>query len=62
LPLRSLPRSAAGYSSGAPRWPRTQTAVENAQFQAGIPDDGIYGPQTRDHILWYDTFGDCARL
>jgi hypothetical protein len=42
--------------------PLTQEAVEDAQQAVHIPADGVYGPQTRDHIKWYDYAGGCARL
>ena len=41
----------------------TKQAVEVAQRAAGITADGIYGPQTRDHIKWPEfTGGHCFRL
>jgi peptidoglycan hydrolase-like protein with peptidoglycan-binding domain len=39
---------------------QTQLAVEVAQRAANIPDDGIYGPQTRDHIKWVNYGGGGA--
>lgn len=40
----------------------TQAALKVAQRREGITADGVYGPQTRDHIKWYDFAGGCARL
>jgi peptidoglycan hydrolase-like protein with peptidoglycan-binding domain len=39
--------------------PLTREAVIDAQSHAHIPADGIYGPQTRDHIHWNDSAGQC---
>lgn len=41
--------------------PLTQAAVKVAQRAVNIPADGIYGPQTRDHIKWYDGT-PCSKL
>ncbi|HKO34192.1 MAG TPA: peptidoglycan-binding domain-containing protein [Candidatus Limnocylindria bacterium] len=30
----------------------TQAALRNAQSQAGITPDGLYGPESARHILW----------
>jgi hypothetical protein len=32
--------------------PATERALRNVQRVLGITADGIYGPQTRDHICW----------
>ncbi|HTV99837.1 MAG TPA: peptidoglycan-binding domain-containing protein [Streptosporangiaceae bacterium] len=41
----------------------TEAAVEVAQRDAGIPADGVYGPQTRTHIKWPEfTGGHCYKL
>ena len=37
----------------------TKAAVVAAQRAAHITADGIYGPQTRDHISWIDSAGRC---
>jgi peptidoglycan hydrolase-like protein with peptidoglycan-binding domain len=42
--------------------PATQAAVKVAQRAAHITVDGVYGPQTRDHIKWGDTSSQCAVL
>ena len=34
--------------------PLTEAAVKVAQRDAGVTQDGVYGPQTRDAITWYD--------
>jgi peptidoglycan hydrolase-like protein with peptidoglycan-binding domain len=41
---------------------QTQEAVEDAQQAVHITVDGVYGPQTRDHINWWDFGGNCAKL
>jgi hypothetical protein len=35
----------------------TMEAVQDAQAEAGVTQDGIYGPITRDHITWVNTGG-----
>ena len=40
----------------------TQWALKNAQRIHGIPDDGVYGPQTRGTIMWWTEWGNCAKL
>jgi peptidoglycan hydrolase-like protein with peptidoglycan-binding domain len=40
----------------------TMSALQAVQSSEGIQADGIYGPQTRDHILWLDGNKDCVRL
>ena len=40
----------------------TQAALKVAQRREGITADGVYGPQTRDHLHWADNLGLCARL
>ena len=42
--------------------PLTQVAVRVAQRDAGVTQDGVYGPQTRDHIKWWDTVTPWAKL
>lgn len=39
--------------------PATKAAVVAAQRAAGITADGVYGPQTRDHITWIESDGKC---
>jgi Putative peptidoglycan binding domain len=42
---------------------KTQAAVRHAQTVENISHDGVYGPQTRDHLHWPDLiFGGCFRL
>ncbi len=40
----------------------TRAALDYAQRVEHISVDGVYGPQTRDHLRWYDFSGGCARL
>ncbi len=40
----------------------TRAALEYAQRTEHISTDGVYGPQTRDHLRWADFSGGCARL
>ena len=40
----------------------TMTALKAVQRILGITADGVYGPQTRDHIHWIDAGGNCALL
>lgn len=44
--------------------PATQQALKNVQAELRISADGIYGPQTRDHICWPDADypGGCVWL
>ena len=52
----------AGLAKDGDYGPLTKAAVEHAQSVEHITVDGVYGPQTRDHIKWYDFSGGCARL
>jgi len=40
----------------------TKAALEKAQSFEGITADGVYGPQTRNHLHWLDSTGFCFRL
>jgi peptidoglycan hydrolase-like protein with peptidoglycan-binding domain len=40
----------------------TMAALQIVQRREGISADGIYGPQTRDNILWLDANKDCVRI
>jgi peptidoglycan hydrolase-like protein with peptidoglycan-binding domain len=42
--------------------PLTRAAVVHAQSVSGATPDGVYGPQTRDHILWINSHGHCQRF
>jgi peptidoglycan hydrolase-like protein with peptidoglycan-binding domain len=37
----------------------TKAALQAAQRAAHITADGVYGPQTRDHITWIESDGHC---
>jgi peptidoglycan hydrolase-like protein with peptidoglycan-binding domain len=41
---------------------QTMAALEAAQRSAGITPDGVYGPQTRDHIRWLNIVNTCSTL
>jgi Putative peptidoglycan binding domain len=40
----------------------TQWALANAQRIHRIPDDGVYGPQTRRTIMWRTEYNTCAKV
>lgn len=43
--------------------PLTRQALENAQRAAHITVDGVYGPETLDHLLWWDPrIVECAHF
>ena len=42
--------------------PQTKAALQYAQRAEHISADGVYGPQTRDHLKWEDFSGSCVRL
>jgi peptidoglycan hydrolase-like protein with peptidoglycan-binding domain len=51
----------AGLAQDSDYGPLTRGAVIDAQNDSGATPDGIYGPQTRNHIKWSDAYG-CAKL
>lgn len=40
----------------------TYMAVRNAQSASGAYVDGVYGPNTRDHIWWIASNGRCIKF